>query len=135
MPAGVSSRLDSLSFLVVDDEAFIRDLLVRMLRLKGAAKIATASSGLEALAYLDSAEPKPDVLLIDLLMPDMGGVELMRQLAERVYKGAVILVSGSDREILAVAEAMGKSRDINLLGSISKPVKQEILGEMLAMLG
>lgn len=135
MPIGVPSKLGSFSSLVVDDEAFIRDLLVRLLRLKGATKIATASSGVEALAHLDPADPKPDVLLIDLLMPDMGGVELMRRLAERAYKGALILVSGSDQETLAVAEAMAKSRGVNLLGYITKPVAPEALAGMLAKLG
>lgn len=135
MPADVPAKLDSFSFLVVDDDAFIQNLLVRLLRLRGVAKIATASSGVEALAHLDSADPKPDVLLIDLFMPGMGGVELMRRLAERAYKGAVILVSGSDQETLAVAEAMAKYRGVAILGYIVKPVQPVALAEMLAKLG
>ena len=134
MPAGAAQKLDSYSFLVVDDEAFIQNLLVQMLRLKGATKVATASSGAEALAHLDSADPQPNVLLIDLLMPDMGGAILMNQLAERGYKGSVILVSGLDQEILAIAGAFGESRGIRLLGTIMKPITPEALGEMLAKL-
>ena len=134
MPAGSAQNLDAYSFLVVDDEEFIRTLLIQALRLEGATKIAAASSGVEALAHLDAADPKPNVLLLDLLMPDMGGAALMNHLADRAYTGAVILVSGFDQEILAIAEALGKSRGIKLLGTITKPVTPDALGEMLAKL-
>ena len=135
MPAGVPAKLDSISFLVVDDDAFIRNLLVRLLRLWGGVKIAIASSGVEALAHLDSADPKPDVLLVDLHMPGMGGVELMRLLAERAYKGAVILVSGADPDTLIVAEEVAKYRGVTILGYITKPVTPAALAEMLAKFG
>lgn len=129
------TKLDSTSFLVVDDEAFIRNLLVRHLRQMGASRIVTASNGVEALAHLDAADPPPDVLLSDLSMPEMGGVELLRRLAERAYKGAVILVSGADEETLIVAKALAKYREVTVLGFIVKPVKPEALKEMLAKLG
>lgn len=127
-------KLDSLSFLVVDDEAFMQNLLVRMLSQMGASRIATAWNGVEALARLDAVDPKPDVLLIDLSMPEMGGVELMRRLADRAYKGAVILVSGANEETLAIAEGMAKYREVTVLGHIVKPVKREALTEMLGKL-
>lgn len=53
-------KLDGLSFLVVDDEAFIRTLLVRLLRQMGAGTVATASNGVEALAtMLGKLAPPP----------------------------------------------------------------------------
>lgn len=125
-------NVQSRSFLVIDDEPFIQTLVVRLLRQLGATAVATAANGIEALAHLDSAAPQPDVLLIDLTMPEMGGVELMRHLADRGYKGAVILVSGADPETLAIAEGMAKYRDTNVLGFITKPVKPDTLRDMLA---
>lgn len=121
------------TFLVVDDEDFIRNLLIRLLRQMGASKIATASNGVEALAHLDGAHP--DVMLLDLSMPEMGGAELIRRLAECKYTGAVILVSGADQETLVVAESMAKYRDVKILGYITKPVKPEALTGMLQKLG
>ena len=121
------------TFLVVDDEDFIRNLLIRLLRQMGAAKIVTASNGVEALAHLESAHP--DVMLLDLSMPEMGGAELIRRLAERKYTGAIILVSGADQETLVVAESMAKYRDVRILGYITKPVKPEALTGMLQKLG
>ena len=135
MPTDAPAKGYPFSFLVVDDEAFIRTLLVRQLRQLGAAAIATASNGMEALAHLDAADPKPDVLLVDLSMPEMGGVEMMRQLAERAYKGAVILVSGADPDTLIVAEEVAKYREVVVLGFVRKPVKPETLTQLLDKLG
>ena len=135
MPTESAAFFDSHSFLVVDDEAFIRSLLVRMLKDMGASKVTTAANGVEALAHVSSADPPPDVILADLSMPEMGGVELMRQLAGRDFAGAVILVSGDDEETLAVAAALAKHRDIAMLGHIKKPVRPEALKALLAKLG
>ena len=131
MPTDAPAKDYPFSFLVVDDEAFIRTLLVRQLRQLGATGIATASNGVDALAHLDAADPKPDVLLVDLAMPEMGGVEFLRRLADRAYKGAVVLVSGADPETLIVAEEMAKYRDIAILGFVRKPVKHEALAQVL----
>ena len=135
MPMDVPVKGSPFSFLVIDDEAFIQTLLVRQLRQMGASRIATASNGVEALAHLDAADPKPDVLLVDLSMPEMGGVELMRRLAERAYRGAVILVSGADQETLVVAEEVAKYREVAVLGFVRKPVKPETLTQLLDKLG
>jgi CheY-like chemotaxis protein len=135
MSTSAPSKFGSLSFLVIDDEAFVQNLHVRLLRQMGASKIATAANGVEALAYLDGTDPPPDVLLVDLSMPEMSGTELMQQLAERTYKGAVILVSGADPETLVIAEGMAKYRGVTTLGYVTKPVKPEALTEVLAKLG
>ena len=127
-------KLDSLSFLVIDDEVGIRTLLVRFLERLGAGSTATASNGVEALGHLDAAKPQPDVLLVDLSMPDMGGVDLMRQLADRAYAGTIVLVSGADPETLTVAEAMAKIRGVTVLGSLMKPVRLNALAAVLGKL-
>lgn len=132
---GAASKIDALSFLVIDDEAFIRNLLSRLLLRLGAYRVATVSNGVEALQHLDAASPAPDVLLVDLSMPEMGGAELIRQLAARGYKGAIILVSGADQETLVVAEGMARYRDVNILGHLTKPPTPEALGKLLEKLG
>lgn len=124
-------ELPSLSFLVVDDEVFIQKLAVRILGQMGATDVETATNGKEALDHISSAASKPDVLLVDLNMPIMGGVELLRHLAESNFSGAIILVSGSDEETLAVAEGLAKSRDVNVLGYITKPISPQSLTDVL----
>ncbi|MBT6363713.1 MAG: response regulator, partial [Rhodospirillaceae bacterium] len=81
MPNDTAPKIGALSFLVIDDEPFVQKLAVRILGIMGATDIETASNGVEALANIDNAATQPDVLLVDLNMPDMGGAELLRHLA------------------------------------------------------
>jgi len=123
--------ISSKSFLVVDDEPFIQKLAVRVLTQIGVTAIDTAGNGVEALAHLDEAAAPPDVMLVDLSMPEMGGAELIRHLGERGYAGAVIMVSGADEETLTIAEGMAKFRDLKVLGHITKPLTPPPLEELL----
>jgi adenylate cyclase len=79
--------------LVVDDNDSNRDLLRRRLIHEGH-KVAVACSGLEALAVLE--EDRFDLILLDLLMPDMNGVEVLERLKsdERWRSTPVIMISG-----------------------------------------
>ncbi|MDP6573441.1 MAG: response regulator [Rhodospirillales bacterium] len=134
MSDDANPEIGSLSFLVIEDEMISRKLNVLALEKIGATNIKTVSNGVEALARLESADPPLDVLLVDLSMPEMGGVELLRHLADRGYQGAVILVSVAEEETLAVTEALAKYRNINVLGSITKPIEPQSLVEILARL-
>lgn len=127
------AQISTLKFLVVDDEDFIRKLAVRILEQMGAAHIGTASDGAEALARQES--DGPDVMLVDLSMPGMGGAQLLRELAARGYKGAVVLVSGADEETLSFAQGLAQHHEVNVLGYIVKPLKPDALAEMLKKLG
>jgi two-component system response regulator len=104
MPDDATPDFASRSFLIVDDAPAIRTLLARILGEMGATDVATASDGKQALAHLDAAEAQPEVLFIDLTMPEMGGVKLMQHLATRGYESAVVLVSSADEETLTAAE-------------------------------
>ena len=79
--------------LAVDDNASNRDLLERRLRHEGH-RVVTADSGKTALAIL--AESAFDLILLDLLMPDMNGIEVLERLKadERLYRIPVIMISG-----------------------------------------
>ena len=66
--------------LIVDDHAIVRQGLVRLLAAGGAHQLREAASGREALSAL--AEFRPDLIILDLDMPGLGGIELLRQLIE-----------------------------------------------------
>src|SRR5690625_2597147 len=66
--------------LVVDDEANIRDLLAAALRFAGFA-VTTASNGNEALTLV--REERPDLIVLDVMMPDMDGFTVTRRLRAR----------------------------------------------------
>src|SRR5690625_4346858 len=68
------------NLLVVDDEANIRDLLAAALRFAGFA-VTTASNGNEALTLV--REERPDLIVLDVMMPDMDGFTVTRRLRAR----------------------------------------------------
>lgn len=64
--------------LVVDDAALNREIIVSYLENAGFSKITTAQDGQEALEKVESF--KPDILILDLIMPKLGGLEVIKQL-------------------------------------------------------
>jgi two-component system response regulator HydG len=76
--------------LVVDDEQAIRSVLTRVLRSKGY-EVQTAASGEECLAA--AARLKPHVILLDLKMPGMDGLETLERLAGNRFEGKVVMMT------------------------------------------
>ncbi len=133
MPNEAPADIAKLSFLVIEDEEFSRAAVTQTLGAMGATNVATAVDGFVALAHLVESTP-PDVMLLDLKMPKMSGAELLRHLAERNYPGAIILVSGADKDTITVAEGLANYRDLNVLGQIVKPMTPSSLSSLLAKL-
>ncbi len=90
--------------LVVDDEQLVRDLLVQFLGLRGYRALGV-KNGADALSMIEEAPP--DLVLLDLFLPGMNGVEVLRRLREKEFPGAVIIITGShDEEVLEEAWAL-----------------------------
>lgn len=103
--AGSPVSTEGETILVVDDEAMVRDLLVRFLDLRGY-RARGAKDGPEALKMIEQAPP--DLVLLDMILPGMNGVDVLRALRERGYQGGVILLTGSQsEELLDKAWALG----------------------------
>lgn len=62
------------------------------------------------------------ILVLDLFMPEMDGIEVMRRLAQVPNPPALILVSGHDSGVLHSAEELGRAHNLKILASLSKPV-------------
>lgn len=120
-----------LSALVVDDDPFMRDLAQATLNHLNLTQVATAADGEEALAFLAHAGRSTDILLCDLQMPGMDGIELLRHLSENDFEGAIILFSGTDDRILKAAVNLARAHFLNLLGSLRKPITAEVLASFL----
>jgi len=107
------------TILVVDDEPLVRDLLVQFLSLRGYRALGV-KDGAEALSMVEQAPP--DLILLDLIMPGMDGVEVLRQLGQREYRGGVIIITGSHDEerldeawVMEPQEVIGKPVDLEQL--------------------
>ena len=107
------------TILIVDDEQLIRDLLVQFLTLRGYRAFG-AKGGPEALSMAERVPP--DLIVLDLTLPGMNGVEVLRRLRKKNYAGAIVVVTGvSDEELLQEAWSLHPQE------VISKPIDLEKL--------
>ncbi len=126
--------LSGFRFLVVDDDPLILKFISLILEQLNAERIDTAANGDEALALLDAAEPKPDVIICDLYMPGMDGLELLRHVAATTYNGSILLVSGTDKRVLETAVGLAKAHNLNILGTATKPIQPSEFTALLSNL-
>jgi len=120
--------LADLRCLVVDDEAFMRTLVTRILGGMGIQNVRACEDGRAALAVVTEGV---DVVLCDLNMPGMDGIEFLRHLAGLDYGGAVVLISGEDERVLHTATTLAHAHDLRVLGAVAKPVTPAALGALL----
>ncbi len=120
----------AVKILVLDDEPFILKLLGRILSNLGFSSVVLCDSGQAALEKT-SGQDAPNVILLDLNMPEMDGIEFVRHLVERNYAGSLILVSGEDERMLQTAVKLVRAHRIPILGYLHKPVKPEALSALL----
>jgi two-component system nitrogen regulation response regulator NtrX len=114
----------NLQVLIVDDDSGIRDVLRGFLESRNCA-VLQASSGAEALDILDKCVP--DLIFLDIYMPEMNGLQLMRIISKQWPQTKVIGMSGYATEQIA--------RDIIDLGAgdfLTKPIELEQLDDILA---
>lgn len=121
----------ALRILVLDDEPFMLKLLGHMLARLGFSQVKTCDNGRDALEWIDSPNTPPDLILLDLNMPEMDGIEFVRHLVDRRYTGSLILISGEDERMLQTAERLVRAHNISALGHLQKPVKPEDLSALL----
>jgi EAL domain-containing protein (putative c-di-GMP-specific phosphodiesterase class I)/CheY-like chemotaxis protein len=119
-----------MTMLVVDDDSLVTTLMALSLDELGYRHVLSASTGAQALALLDTG-PAPTVLFCDLQMPGMDGVQLLRHLGSRHFRGGVILLSGSEWRILKACEEMGQALGLHMLGILQKPFDSDTIQNLL----
>jgi EAL domain-containing protein (putative c-di-GMP-specific phosphodiesterase class I)/CheY-like chemotaxis protein len=117
--------------LIVDDDTFICRLLERQLKSLGLTNVIACDRARIAVEHLEQGPAEVDLILCDLQMPEMDGIEFIRHLVHLGYRGALVLVSGEDERILQSAERLAQAHRLRVLGTLFKPVSSEQLQKLL----
>lgn len=118
--------------MVVDDSSMHRYSAQLCLRAFGIDLIYDAANGKLALEQLAQLTQIPAVMLLDLEMPVMDGIEVLQQLAQLPHKPAVVLASSSDEVLLSAVATMAEALGMTLLGAFCKPVNPADLADALS---
>ena len=124
--------LSTLRVLVVEDHGFQRRVALRLLADCGIEGALEAVDGESALAVLEQQPQPPDVVLVDLDMPGMDGIEFIGHVAQRRLARAVALVSALDPALLNAVQTMARAYGLYVLGSVEKPLTGDKLQAVLA---
>ncbi|MES2127273.1 MAG: EAL domain-containing response regulator [Pseudomonadota bacterium] len=123
--------------LVVEDSAVQRKHMSNLLRSLGFGTVLEAWNGADALDVLAAhGQPRIYLVLTDLDMPRMDGIELIRHLTERKLTEKLIVISARDPRLLEIVENMGSDNDhLHLLGTMLKPAQMDDLALLLERVG
>lgn len=122
----------SLNVLVVDDEPAVREVLARVLQGK-VASVVTTSNGRDALELMRVVDPPIDLVFLDLLMPKMDGIEVIRHMAARESPPLFAFVSGVNATLLSAAVHLATTRGMPVVGALEKPVTVSAVDAILKM--
>src|SRR5271165_3851708 len=108
----------NLNFLVAEDHDFQRSELVRMLQNLGATEVTAAADGRAALALMRSTPRPYDIVVSDINMPGMDGMEFIRHLGEARARVSLIIASALERPLISSIETMSAAYGVRVLGVI-----------------
>jgi two-component system response regulator AtoC len=111
--------------MVVDDAEGIRTYLASLLELKGY-QVDTAEDGRRALALLEEGAA-PDVVLLDIMMPGIDGIETLRQIREQHENLPVVMLS-----VVGRASTIVQAMQLGAVDYLNKPFEEEELDSLLA---
>jgi DNA-binding response OmpR family regulator len=117
--------------LLIDDEPTLAAFLASAAEESGFEPVITERDEEFREAFLSNT---PEMVALDLGMPGMDGVELIRFLAAQNYSAPVLIVSGFDRRVLESAFRLGEALGLTMVGPVEKPVRFEVLEEVLSRL-
>ena len=124
-------QLSDLHLLVAEDHDLQRRAMVLLLNKMGVHHVREACDGRTALAAFEDEDETLDLVICDLDMPEMDGMELIRRIGASGRSPSMIVASALAPDLLHSVEQMTRAQGIRLLGSIEKPATPEKLQPML----
>ncbi len=116
--------------LLIDDEPALADFIANAATLSGFDPRVTSDDK----SFRDLfVEEVPQMVALDLQMPGMDGVELLRFLADNGFQGPVLIISGFDRRVLDSAFRLGEALGLTMVGPLEKPARLHDVEEILEL--
>lgn len=123
-----------LSVLVVEDHGFQRRMALKLLQDMGCGECLDAATGEEALALLAARTLPVHVLVVDLDMPGMDGVQFISEVAAAGGASALLIASAVEPALQHTVENMARAFGLRVLGSLQKPLTTTKLRDALSAL-
>ncbi len=132
-PVATTSFTTLKCVLVIDDDPVVVQQMSSLLATLGVPLVLNARNGLEAMKVLLANKGGIELLLCDLNMPEMDGVELIRNIGKTGFDGGVILISGADEKVLATVSRLAGLQGLCVLGQLRKPVVAAQIAPLLSL--
>jgi EAL domain-containing protein (putative c-di-GMP-specific phosphodiesterase class I)/ActR/RegA family two-component response regulator len=116
--------------VVIDDDSDIGELIALSADAMGVDCISTTDSE----TFLNSITPETTLVMLDLMMPAVDGVQLLRALGQQKCKANVALMSGVGKRVIETAEKLAQALDLNVIGYLQKPFRLRDVEELLSRL-
>lgn len=116
----------AITVLIVDDDPIQVALTSALLLQRGGVALESARNGHEARNVLDRRNGSLALIICDLNMPDMDGIELVETLAGCDARTPVVFVTGAHAAVVRGAELIAQTKGLNLIGTIRKPLNRDV---------
>lgn len=116
-------------YVLDDDEQYAKLLCKAAEKYSGQVRLET-----NAINFLHSSLPERFILVLDLVMPEVDGIEVIRTLSRKKYDVSLILVSGFDERVLHSAQQLAEAHGMPVHGCFTKPIKIPDLSNLFLIL-
>ena len=126
----MTDSFSNLSVLIVEDHDFQRMIAEQTVKGLGIDKMFSAADGYQALKVLEE-ETFVDIVICDLDLPGMDGIQFLGHVANQKLAGAIILASALEPQLIRTVEDLASEHGLQVLGAVSKPLSLDRLRELI----